>query len=126
MLVETIGGVVEIHVKAERDEVPVRGNARCSGDAALDAEAEDCILAELRRGNVWAWACVEVKAIIKGTEILTSAHLGCCSYDNRQQFLEGDYFKDMKKACLEQLQQEARKVAQGLNVIETYLNGGMN
>ena len=50
-------------VRAEQDHIPVRGNALASGDAQADRMEENRILQRLREGDVWAWACVEVRGV---------------------------------------------------------------
>lgn len=55
-------GDVKIELIVQGDRQCVRGNALVSGDAALDKAVEDEILERLRRGDVWAWAEVEVRA----------------------------------------------------------------
>lgn len=49
-----------------------------SGDAALDRECEDEILADLDRGNVHAWGLACVTAQLGG--LMGRAYLGGCSY----------------------------------------------
>lgn len=84
-----------IHLHPECEAV--RGNALASGDAALDRAAEDDILAELRRGNEWAWCTVEVRATAElgGVSFQGTSCLGCCSYKDETNFREGGYFESM-------------------------------
>lgn len=83
------------------ESLPVRGNAMCSGDDATDREAEDWILGRLDRGDVWAWADVEVRATWNG--LSESDYLGCCSYENAAAFTADAYYEDMKATALERL-----------------------
>jgi hypothetical protein len=67
----------------EPEEIPVRGNALASGDAVLDRETEDKIIARLDRGDVIAWCCavVMVRVEVGGDTFTGTATLGCCSYE---------------------------------------------
>jgi hypothetical protein len=86
---------VNFEIIAIPDHSSVRGNALISGDAAIDRAAENSILRQIERGNVWAWALVEVKASYKG--ITSSDYLGQCSYKSEKDFKKGGYFEDMQK-----------------------------
>jgi hypothetical protein len=90
-----------IHVS--QDDIPVRGNALASGDDAADKEAEDEILTRLDAGDVWAWACVEVRATWE--EWHASDYLGGCCYADENDFKIGNfgYYEDMRKNALDQL-----------------------
>ena len=59
---------VEFILKAEIDEINVRGNAIDSGNKLLDTRVENSIIERLNNGDVWAWASVELKAKYKGIE----------------------------------------------------------
>lgn len=68
-----------------QDDLPVRGNAMVSGDDALDRETEDKILSDLERGNKYAWAFVELRALVKdsyGYSYQGIATLGACCYNS--------------------------------------------
>ena len=96
-----LGVEVEFSCRAEPEFTDVRGNALASGDDAFDRAAEDEILAQLARGNEWAWCNVVVTAEWRGFTGTDS--LGCCSYASATDFREGGYFKDMKQRALEEL-----------------------
>jgi hypothetical protein len=101
---------VTIHVSCEPEQEPVRGNAMASGDAAVDRETEDAIIAELDRGNEWAWGTVTVRVTWtapSGREYHGDDHLGCCSYADEAAFREpGGYFDDMVERALDALNTE--------------------
>ena len=90
------------------DDTPVRGNAMASGDDAADKRYEDYILRRLRRGDVWAWASVEVR--VSGRGLSERTFLGCCCYRNATDFMQpGGYFPDM---CDEVFDALAKRVAE--------------
>lgn len=97
--------VFTVHV--EQDETPVRGNALASGDDAVDRECEDEILARLRDGDVWAWACVEVRAT-RG-DFHASTYIGGCTYDDEADFRECAYFEELCKEALSVLDEKLRE-----------------
>lgn len=76
----------EITIECLFTDAPVRGNA-------FDQATEDEILARLVRGDQWAWCTVKVTGTYKG--LTASDYLGCCSYDNEQNFIAGGYYDDM-------------------------------
>ncbi len=92
----------EIGVIATMDDIPVRGNASVSGDDVLDKRSEDAILDRLKRGDVWAWASVEVR--VSFGQHHASEYLGACSYEDEADFqAEGGYFDEMRSTALEDL-----------------------
>ena len=98
------------YVIAEQDHMPVRGNALASGDDEEDRKYEDEILTRLDSGDVWAWAAVTVEARYHG--LVGVDHLGCCSYRDEADFRKpGDYFDDMKREALADLQRQIDELA---------------
>ena len=91
----------QVTLNADYDNCVVRGNAMASGDDAADKECEDEILSRLERGDLWAWACVEV--IVQWQDFKGRAVLGCCSYESEAAFREDAYFTDMQTEALEDL-----------------------
>ena len=105
--------VPEISVHVEPDALPVRGNAMASGDDDYDKPVEDKILADME-DNVWAWACVEVRASYGG--LTCSDYLGACSYKDEEDFVKNSgYYEDMVKEACAQLAFEVRNL-QGVRV----------
>lgn len=66
-------------VKAEPDDLPVRGNAAATDDPERDREIENEILADLDRGFIAAWCCVVVT--VRWQQHFGRATLGCVSLD---------------------------------------------
>lgn len=99
---------VRFTVTAEQDCIPVRGNALASGNAAMDRETEDEIIARLNRGDVWAWACVIVEAHYRGLKGLTS--MGACSYEDEADFRADGYFADMCEEALDDLNRQREEL----------------
>jgi hypothetical protein len=92
---------VEFKINVDQDFLPVRGNAMSSGNEDFDRKAEDEILADLDRGNVWAWADAEVVASWNGFS--GSVRLGCCSYKSEEDFRQCEYYWQMKTDSLNEL-----------------------
>lgn len=92
---------VTFTITAEEEDIPVRGNAMCSDDEAADRHCEDEIIAEVNRGNTWAWCCVVVTAT--WGDWSASDTLGACSYDGADEFKSGGYYEDMCANALENL-----------------------
>ena len=97
----------EIHLIAEYDHIPVRGNAIVSGDDDFDKSVEDELIERLNDGDVWAWASVEVYASVEIGGVTVqgdSEYLGCCSYRDESDFVNNSgYYDDMKATALESL-----------------------
>ena len=95
---------VTVRLEAEREFVPVEGNACASGDDAFDREVEHNILTRVHQGEVWAWAAVTVT--VSWGQFSAPDHLGCCSYADEEDFRQPDgYFDDMVDQALEELNQ---------------------
>lgn len=100
-------------VHAEREQIPVRGNAMASGNDRTDRALEDAILARLDRDDIWAWAAVTVTANWQGIE--GSAHLGCCCYLDEHDFREcSGYFDDLASEALEEIVERVHHIVQAL------------
>ena len=100
-------------IEVEPEECSVRGNALASGDDAADRACENEILARLARGDTWAWCSVRVVATFasgQATMMITSDWLGCCSYQDENDFKAGGYFYDMVRAIGDTIR-AANKVA---------------
>lgn len=104
-------------IEAEDEDIPVRGNAMCSGDDDADRECEDEIIARLDRGDVWAWCCVKVTATWNGWKGV--AYLGACSYEDQTDFEAGGYWDDMKHEALNDLNRSIASAANELQTLET-------
>ena len=103
---------VEFTLSAEVDECEVRGNALASGDDAQDKECEDAIIERLNNGDVWAWSSVKVSAKWKGFEGVD--YLGCCSYEDEEQFKQDGYYEDMKAQALEDLNRQVKESTEAI------------
>ncbi len=110
---------VEFEIDVCQDDTLVRGNVMCSGNVDDDHDAEDMVLAELDRGNIWAWASVKVTARIGSIE--ASDYLGCCSYESEAAFRECPYYFDMKAEALSALRQEIEGGLGAVNRAESIL-----
>lgn len=91
---------VEIEVKADMDILPIEG-AFASGDEGFDNSVVKEIKERLSRGDVWAWADVEVK--VSWEHWSASAYLGACSYENEEDFKKDNYYHQLVKDALKEL-----------------------
>ena len=98
---------VDVELIVHYDDTPVRGNVLASGNDAEDKEAEDEVLRRLDNGDVWAWACVQVKVTYQG--ISESVFLGGCSYENENAFRKDGYYQDMVNEALGELNHRLRQ-----------------
>lgn len=90
---------VRFILRAEPDDIPVRGNVVDSGDPDVDRKCEDEIIARLDQGDVWAWAsvCVIARFDHEGQQYEGRDYLGACSYKDAADFTKpGGYWDDMK------------------------------
>ena len=84
------------------EDSPIKGNVLVSGDAEEDRKAEEWAFKQLQGGNAWAWCTIRVVACWEGFE--GDDYLGCCSYKSKVDFMQpGDYYDDMKKEALKEL-----------------------
>jgi hypothetical protein len=97
---------VKFIIKAEQDDLRVRGNISDSGDEAFDKRIEDQVLERLDYGDIWAWASVEVQATWEGFS--GRDYLGACSYKDEEDFKADGYYEDMCKEALKDLNDEIR------------------
>lgn len=92
----------QITLEAIPEDCRVRGN--CSAiDEETDKACEDEIFARLESGDVWAWFTAKVTAKdSNGRE--ASDCLGCCCYEDAEDFKRGGYYEDMVRQCVEELE----------------------
>lgn len=105
--------VIRIHCLPE--EIPVRGNACCSGDEEFDRSVEDAIISRLNQDDDWAWTTVSVVAEWEG--ICDETYLGCCSYDNEEDFRNNSgYFQDMVDEVLSSMNERVHRLYERLSI----------
>ncbi len=98
--------IVRYSLTVEQEDIEVRGNALASGDDEADKAAEDEILERLDRGDVWAWAFVQVIATldVEGQTFTGRASLGCCNYRDEADFTAPDgYYPQMCEEATDEL-----------------------
>lgn len=81
----------------EQDDSPVEFD---SGEPSYDAQDKEETLAQLDKGNIWAWALVCVTCSygpIEGTD-----YLGQCNYPNEESFRD-DGYADMCDAAYQDM-----------------------
>jgi hypothetical protein len=94
---------VVFKIDVEQDDIQVRDNALASGDDEQDKECEDAIIKRLNDGDVWAWASVHVIASWETNGFTGDSYLGCCSYENEEEFKSSGYYDDMCDEALKNL-----------------------
>ncbi|KKN21621.1 hypothetical protein LCGC14_0923630 [marine sediment metagenome] len=105
---------MQIEIILHEEHMQIEGNAVDSGDADFDTVLNNAIAERLNNGELWIWCTVEVKVTIDG--FTANDYLGCCSYDNEQEFKAGGYYDDMVETCKEDIQnQRSVDVVQILN-----------
>ena len=84
-------------MNVEYEDIPIRGNIIVSDDPSYDRKIENDIIAEIERGNVWAWCCIIVTCTltVEGQTFTGYDTLGCCSYKNEEEFRSDCYYDDM-------------------------------
>ena len=85
---------ISYRIKAEQDQIPIRGNASAI-DPETDAAIEKEIIARLDAGDVLARASVCVVA--SAGEFEGRACLGGCSYAYEADFRKGGYYEQMEE-----------------------------
>jgi hypothetical protein len=98
---------VKFTLEVEPEYESVRGNLICTGDEKEDRRFEDEIIAQLNRGDIWAWCIIRVTAtytLPDGTTVSGSDSLGCCSFRDEQDFKTTGYYDDMKREALAYLE----------------------
>lgn len=80
-------------ITISEESMQVRGNVCASDDAVQDGRAEDEVLRRLRRGDMWAWCCIEVSATCNG--FVGRDFLGGCNYESKEDFKRCGYYGDM-------------------------------
>lgn len=97
---------VSYSIEASFDDVPVYGNASDSGDPVYDRRVENKILSYIRDNlsDPWAWAVVTVWATYDGLDGIEGVDfLGCCSYEDEDDFKDSDLYRDMCENAKEDL-----------------------
>jgi hypothetical protein len=67
-----------------------------------DKEALELVREQLASGNEWAWCTVRVHVAIGDDEAFET--LGCCSYEDQEDFQDSGYYEDMLTACLDRIE----------------------
>ena len=100
---------IEYRIEIEPEMAPWVGS--CSAiDAETDAAAETWIRDQIDAGNEWAWCSVTVVA--RWGDVEGEDHLGCCSYDNEEQFKQpGGYYDDMRQEAYRVLEDRLERSA---------------
>lgn len=99
------------------DDAPVRGNVIASGNDDIDKQAEEHVLEEINRGNVWAWATVTITVTWAGFSSFDC--LGCVSEKSEESFKHTDgYFRNMCQQALSNVFDDIKKSGWEFNAID--------
>jgi hypothetical protein len=105
---------VDVSIAVESEHIPVQGNLIVSGDDEFDKKCEDEIISRLDSGDEWAWCCVKVtvtpKTLTFTDELFGFSYLGGCSYENREEFEQSDYYKDMIDWAIDDLNNKSKDI----------------
>ena len=106
---------VSIHVLCLPEEVPIRGNACCSGDEEFDRSVEEAIIRRLSDDDPWAWTTVCVCVEWEGLNAET--YLGCCNYENVEDFRKNSgYFEDMVGEVIDDLNKRLQSLYEKMSI----------
>lgn len=100
---------VTVTVRCEEEDSGPRSHLFTGEDEEVDEEACSEIEQRLNRGDLWAWCCAVIE--VSFGPFKEVATLGCCSYDNEEDFRNNSgYFDDMMKEAIEQLNEGVSKL----------------
>lgn len=89
-----------IRVEAHPEEISIDEYAKTLDNPQ---EANKDIRERRKRNRQWGWCMVQVTVQKKlHPDIAGTEHMGCCSYENKQDFIENSgYYEDMLKEALD-------------------------
>lgn len=64
-------------------------------------------------GNDWAWCTVKVQLEWMG--LTTEAYLGACSYENEEEFKKDEYYHQMVREALDDLNKQVQRIVNAVN-----------
>jgi len=108
-------------LKVEPEDLPPEGNVLVSGDDEQDAEAVKDVTDRLNAGNIWAWCQVTILANWSG--FCGKEVLGCCSYTNQEEFIQGDYYAPMLDEALADLNRTLASTLKTLSALIVVAHG---
>jgi hypothetical protein len=98
---------VSIEIEVEPEDSSVYYHF-ATDDPERDRAEEVSIDKRARAGDEWAWCCVTVRATWNG--IVGEDNLGCCSYEDEEDFKRGGgYYDDMVNNAIDALNMEVGK-----------------
>lgn len=83
------------------------------GDSPSDHFDDQEMAAEISKEaetKIWAWFEAEVESRLPGTELRASACIGCCSYENLEDFKTGGYYENLILESRKNLKEETEAV----------------
>ena len=107
-----LGALATITIECLAEDQGVRGNVTASDDPDLDKAEEDRILADLERGNEWAWCVVRVTATWLG--YTGSDVMGGNSYASEAAFQADAYYDDMVDNALTALRDSIKGLRENM------------
>lgn len=95
---------VKFELSIEEETMSVKEGLPDQEHDELVVELQD----RLRRGDLWAWCTVVVKATWEGH--VGEDTLGCCSYDHERDFVRNSgYYEDMKQRAVDDLNEQLER-----------------
>ena len=103
-------GRVGIYLQVEEDSLQI--------DSFCEQDKKD-IEKRLNRGDIWAWAFVQVLAMPENiTEVFGIAAMGACNYDDEEQFLSCDCYSETESLAIEDLSTKLKDLKERLAQLE--------
>ncbi len=110
---------ITVSTYAMFEEIPYIGNASAINEKT-DKKVIEWIESQLDNGNILAWCLIRVN--VENTKLGLSAdgHLGCCSYENINEFKGSGYYEDLIQECLTDIktQQSQKKSEYASHVLQ--------
>lgn len=114
-----------IEMKLDRKKIKIELYTHQENTSPYDVLDEDTAnsICEILTNNLWAWCCVEVQASIPHPaldNIVGLASLGCCSYEDVQNFIESDdSYTELKNEAIEDLEEKLIAIKKALQDVIT-------
>jgi len=105
-------GDVQYKLSARIDDANVYKNVTHTETRVHDAFTISGILARLGAEDIWAWAFVEITCRVPNYASVGTACLGCCTFENEEDFRRGESFDDLRRTARKALQARLAKELQ--------------
>ncbi len=103
--------MVEFVVTPIHEEIPVQQALSVKETGADHSEYINKVL-EDDGYNPWLWCTIRVTAKFKGLE--GTAHLGCCAYEDEEDYKKGGYYEQMQEEAFKELKEQVDEIVNEL------------